>query len=280
MSTAIVDTDEQVSLPAARRMPGLAVTMPRVVKSEWIKLRTVRSTVITVLGAAAAVIAIGALAASVSAGTVVPPGGRAFGEATDPTGVSMSGVMLAQLVVAVVGVLAISNEYSNGMIRSYFAAVPARLPVLWAKTIVVGVVVSVVSMLATLIAFFVGGSILGSGVTLSDPGVLRAVLGSGLYLGGIAVLAVAVGALLRHTAGSISVLFVSLLLLPNLIGLLLPDSWADSISPYLPTNAGAAFTSVVPAGNLLSVGAGIAVFLGWIVVLIGGAAWRMTHKDA
>lgn len=272
-------------VPTTGRLTGLAVTFPRVVRSEWIKLRTVRSTVLTLVGAVVAVIGLGALAAAIGSGDVQSPDGGGgpgggMNGVTDPTTLSLSGVMLAQLVVAVIGVLVISNEYSNGMIRTYFAAVPKRLPVLFAKIGVVGVVVSVVGVVSSLIAYTIGHSIMGSTASLADGDVLRAVLGSGLYLGGIAVIAVAVGALLRHTAGSISVLFVSLLLLPNLLGLLLPDSWSDTVLSYLPTNAGSAFTSVVPADTLLSVGGGIAVFIGWMVVLVGAAAWRTTRKDA
>ena len=268
--------------PARGRLTGLAVTMPRVVKSEWIKLRTVRSTVLTLIGAVLAVIGVGALAAAVGAGAVESPdpNGGGMGGVTDPTSLSLSGIMLAQLIVAVVGVLVISNEYSNGMIRTYFAAVPKRLPVLFAKVGVVGAVVSVVGIIASLISYLIGHVISDSTASLGDGSVLRAVIGSGLYLGGIAVIAVAVGALLRHTAGSISVLFVALLLLPNLLGLLLPDSWSDTLLKFLPTNAGSSFTSVVPADGMLSVGGGIAVFIGWIVVLVGAAAWRMTRKDA
>ncbi len=285
MSTDTLAPESSVTVPTAR-LTGLAVTMPRVIKSEWIKFRTVRSTVITVLAGVFIIIALGALAAAVASGAVAQPtgpgggGGGGFANGSDPTATSLAGSVLAQLIFAVVGVLAITNEFSNGMIRTYFAAVPQRLPVLWAKVIVVGVLVSVVSVLASFVAFFLGQAIMSSGVTPADPGVLRAVIGSGLYLGGIAVLGVAVGSLLRHTAGTISLLIASLVIIPQLIGALLPSSWVDTITPYLPSNAGAAFTSVTPTGSLLSSGAGAAVFVAWIVVLLGVAAWRMQHKDA
>lgn len=269
---------------SAPRMSGLAVTFNRIVKAEWVKLISVRSTLITMAAIAAVMIGIGALAAAVTSGAVTetapnggPPG---FANASDPTGTSLAGALMAQLIVAVLGVLVITNEFSNGMIRTYFAAIPKRLPVLWAKGLVTFVAIAVITTVSSLIAFFVGQGILGSNIGLGDDGVLRAVVGTGLYLAGIGVLGLAIGTLLRHTAGAIAALFGLLLIVPGLISVLLPTDWADAVAPYLPSNAGSAFTSVNPAENLLSVGGGIAVFVTWIVVLIGLAAWRMKSKDA
>ena len=112
---------------------------------------------------------------------------------------------------------------------------------------------------------------------------LRAVLGTGVYLAAIAVLGVAIGALLRHAAGSMGVMFVLLLVAPGLLGLVLPDSWSQAIVPYLPylpSNAGASFTSVVPADGLLAAGPGAAVLVAWIVGLLGGAEVLLRRRDA
>ena len=145
------------------------------------------------------------------------PRGGGFASA-DPTAISLAGVTLAQLIVGILGVLFISNEYANGMIRSTFAAVPRRLPVLWAKAIVLGAVLAVVMVLASIAAFLVGQQLLGDGrsTTLAADGVLRAVIGSGLYLAGIGILGIAVGALMRNTAGAIAVVVASLLIIPGL----------------------------------------------------------------
>ncbi len=276
--------------PAPRdRLDGtdLAVTGRRVLRSEWIKLRTVRSWM-TMFGSAAAVlVAFGALAASVASGDITPANGRPptgggpFAS-TDPTALSLAGVTLAQLIVGILGVLLISNEYANGLIRNTFSAVPRRLPVLWAKAIVLAVTLAVVMVLAALAAFVVGQAILGSGrsTTLAADGVLRAVVGSGLYLAGIGVLGVAVGALLRNTAGAIAVIVAGLLIIPGLLRVVLPDSWSDAITPYLPSNAGSAFTSVTGSSTLLSPGAGAAVFVGWVVLLLVGAAVLIRRRDA
>jgi ABC-2 type transport system permease protein len=195
---------------------------------------------------------------------------------------TLTGASLAQIILAILGVLLVSGEYSSGMIRASLAAVPRRLPVLWGKAIVIGAVSLVVAIPASFVAFLLGQRILGdhAHVSLSDPGVLRAVLGTGVYLAAIVVLGVAIGALLRHAAGSIGLMFVLLLVAPGLLALVLPDSWSTAIVPYLPSNAGASFTSVVPADGLLSAGAGAAVLAAWIVVLLGAAAVLLRRRDA
>ncbi len=285
-------TGRPAPAPARYRSAGtsggakLAVTQRRVITSEWIKLRTVRSWTIMIAAAAVLLIAFGALAASVATGAVTPengggPGGGPFAS-TDPTALSLAGVTLAQLILGILGVLFISNEYANGMIRSTFAAVPRRLPVLWAKAVVLAASLAVVMVLAAVVAFFVGQLILGDGqnTTLGADGVLRAVVGSGLYLAGIGVMGIAVGALLRNTAGAIAVVVAALLIIPGLIGVILPDSWSDAITPYLPSTAGSAFSSVTATATSLSPGAGAAVFVGWLVVLLVGAAVLIRRRDA
>ncbi|WP_407343766.1 ABC transporter permease subunit [Pengzhenrongella phosphoraccumulans] len=263
----------------------LKVTLPRVVRSEWFKFASLRSSWITIAVALAVVIGFGALAAAVASGDVQPArgGGPADGAlGIDPTSLSLAGVGLAQIILGILGVLAISGEYSSGMIRATLAAVPRRIPVLSAKAIVIGAVSLVVAVPGALAAFFVGQAIFGAdaNASLSDAGVTQAVLGTGVYLAAIALLGLALGALLRHAAGAIGTLFALLLLAPNLLPLVLPDSWATTIVPYLPSNAGAAFTSVVPADGLLSAGAGAAVLAGWIVVLLVAAAVLLKRRDA
>ena len=269
---------------------SLQVTQWRVIRSEWIKLRSVRSWLVMIGAAVVVVVGMGALAAAVASGAVTSParpgGGAATGRnpfaSTDPTALSMAGVTLAQLIVGVLGVLLISNEYANGSIRNWFGAVPRRLPVLWGKAVVLTVVLSVVMVLACLAAFLLGQAILGGdkGTTLAADGVLRAVIGSGLYLAGIGLFGIAIGSLMRNTAGAIAVVVASLLIIPGLIGLILPDSWNQNVSPYLPSTAGQAFTTVQPADTLLASGTGAAVFVGWLVVLLAGAALLLRRRDA
>jgi len=292
MTTLVMPVDHIAAPDSGLRdkssIKRLRVTFPRVVLSEWYKFASLRSSWITLATAVAVVIGLGALAAGVAAGDVQPQrpgggvgGGRGFA-GLDPTSLTLTGASLAQIILGILGVLLVSGEYSSGMIRASLAAVPRRLPVLWGKAIVIGAVSLVVAIPASFVAFLLGQRILGdhAHASLSDPGVLRAVLGTGIYLAAIAVLGVAIGALLRHAAGSIGVMFVLLLVAPGLLALVLPDSWSKAIVPYLPSNAGASFTSVVPADGLLSAGAGAAVLAAWIVVLLGAAAVLLRRRDA
>ncbi|HET9118332.1 MAG TPA: ABC transporter permease, partial [Pseudonocardiaceae bacterium] len=204
-----------------------------------------------------------------------------FGKST-ALSLSLIGTNFAQLVLGVLGVLVTAGEYSTGMIRSTLTAVPRRLPVLWSKAAVFGGVALVVGTLGALITFlFVSGIVSGTpaALTLGDTGVLRSLLGAGLYLSLVGVIGTALGALLRSVAGGISVLVGALMLVPGLI-LLLPSAWRDSISPYLPSNAGEAMFALHHAANTLTPIAGFAVFLSWTVLALAGAAYRLVRTDA
>jgi ABC-2 type transport system permease protein len=126
-----------------------------------------------------------------------------------------------------------------------------------------------------------GNPLLDSSLALGigDSGVLRSLLGAGLYLGLVGVLGVALGALLRSSAGAITLLAGVLLIVPGLTSLL-PDSWSDTISPYLPSNAGSAVMTLTQTGDSLGPWAGLAVFAGWVALALAGAAYRMMRTDA
>jgi len=278
--------EPRTGLRAPSDVASLRVTLPRVIASEWVKFTSLRSSWITLVSAVAILIGFGSLAAAVSAGDVATRGGQggggpaAFG--IDPTTLSLAGSGLAGIVLGILGVIAVTSEYSSGMIRATLAAVPGRQSVLLAKGLVIGAVALVVSVPATLIAFLAGQAILGQGanVSLGDPGVARAVFGTGVYLAAVALLGLALGALLRHATGAVGALFVVLLLAPGLLGLVLPQSWEDTLLPYLPSNAASSFTSVVPPDGMLSAGAGAAVLVVWIVGLLGAAAVLLQRRDA
>jgi ABC-type transport system involved in multi-copper enzyme maturation permease subunit len=200
------------------------------------------------------------------------------------TAVSLSlfGTRFAQLALGVLGVLVTAGEYSTGMIRSTLTAVPRRLPVLWSKAVVFGLVALVAGTAGVFATFpFAGGIVSGTkaAMTLSDAGVVRSLLGAGLYLGLVAVIGTALGALLRSVAGGISVLVGALMLIPGLISLL-PSTWQDNISPYLPSNAGESMFALHHDATTLSPTAGLLVFLGWTVLPLAGAAWRLARTDA
>lgn len=265
--------------------PGLKVTQVRVFRSEWIKLRSLRSTVVTLAAAGLVVVGLAVLFAAFHSGQITGPGGGRGGPptATDPTGISLSGITLAQLIVGSLGVLITAGEYSTGMIRSSLAAVPRRLPVLWAKAAVFAGVTLVSMTVATMLAFLGGQAVLAAGgsatAALGDPGVLRAVLGAAVQLTGVGVLGLALGVLYRAIAGPIATLFAVMLLLPALVGLL-PDSVGTDVSPYLPSNAIGSFVSVTTATGALSPWTGLAVFIGYVLALLAAAAVLFAKRDA
>jgi ABC-2 type transport system permease protein len=199
-----------------------------------------------------------------------------------PTGASLRGVLLAQLIIGVLGVLVVTGEYSTGMIRASLSAAPTRLPVLWAKAIVFAVVTWALCTASAFVAFFAGQALLHAqhfDTTLSAPGVLRSVMGAGLYLTVVGLLGVALGWIIRHTAGAISALFGLLLILP-LLAEALPDSWAQHIVPYLPSNAGARIMNPRISPGDLAPWTGFAWFCGYLVVSIVVAAVLLTRRDA
>jgi ABC-2 type transport system permease protein len=278
MSTAVA-TDRTTIAAGARRG---RVTQLNVVRSEWTKLWTLRSTRWSLLAAVVAMAGLGILVAAVqmSRWTHLPADERAVYDSID-TGVS--GYHLAQLAVGVLGVLVISGEYSTGMIRSSFMAAPKRLPVLWAKLGVFSAVTFVLMLISTFVSFFAVQAIVsGHNVqhALSDPHALRAVVGTALFLTVLGALAVGIGGLVRNTAGGIALFVFLLFVLPGITGIL-PSSVADSINPYLPLNAGTAVTtSTFENGHHLAPWAGFAVFCGYAAVALGAAAVGLVRRDA
>jgi ABC-type transport system involved in multi-copper enzyme maturation permease subunit len=255
------------------------VTQLRVLRSEWIKMRSLRSTTFTLVAAVLAMIVLAWVVgwATNAHWTRMDPGERAHFNAIDR---SLAGVNLAQLAVGVLGVLLISGEYATGMIRATLAAVPRRLPVLWAKAGLYAAVVVVLMFVSSLIAFQVGQHFLaGHGTTLAAPHAWRAVIGTAGYLMLIGVLAVALGFIIRSTAGGIATLFGLLLVLPG-IGQVLPTSWQTHTLPYLPSNAGSSIYSAQPDPTALSAGTGLLVLVIWVAVALAGAALLLKRRDA
>lgn len=254
--------------------PGtLRVTLPRLISAEWVKIRSVRSTPYSLLATVVLWVGLGAL---FCAGAVAESD-----QTSDPTRTSLAGVFLAQLAVGVLGVLAISGEYSTGMIRASMAAAPRRLGVLGSKSIVYAAVVLVVSLATSFTAFSIGQAILSSEdmqASLSDPGVPRAVVGAALYLTVVGVLGIALGTLLRSTAGAISTLFGLLLILPILANFL-PSGWGDEVQKYLPGTAGTAVMVVRVDGGTLAPWTGFAVFCGYAAAAIIAAAVLLRKRD-
>jgi ABC-2 type transport system permease protein len=268
--------------PARSTNPAYKVTGLGVLRSEWAKLWSLRSGWITLLLGVVFLVAFSTIGA-LQYQSVIDSGRpeRAFAAATALT-IAVFGVAFAQLALGVLGVLSTAGEYSTGMIRSTLAAVPRRLPVLWSKAAVHGVVALAVGLIGAFVAFVITSAVVDAtpaAMTLSQDGVVRSLLGVGAYLGLVAVIGVSLGALLRSTAGGISTLVGLLLLVPGLMSLL-PASWKDNLTPYLPSNAGGAMFALQPDPGMLSAGAGLLVLLGWTALALGGAAYRMVRSDA
>ncbi|MEV1286152.1 ABC transporter permease [Micromonospora sp. NPDC049679] len=255
------------------------VTQGRVLASEWIKLRSLRSTVYTLLAAIVMTVGAGLLLSAFMASQVAQPDPQ-HPVQFDPTGASLRGVFLAQLAIGVLGVLLVTGEYSTGMIRATLSAVPTRLPVLWAKAGVFSVVSAVLMTAASFTAFLGGQAILGThGTTLAATGVARAVIGAGLYLTVVGLLGVGLGFIIRNTAGAIATLFGLLLILPTLAEVL-PSSWAKHVVPYLPSNAGQAVMAVQQAPGDPAPWTGFGVFCAYAAATIIAAGILLKRRDA
>jgi ABC-2 type transport system permease protein len=265
-----------------RRRPAVAdgakVTFGRVLHSEWLKFRTLRSSWLTLGSAIAAMIIIGLVI-----GYTTSTGDWAGLEAEDRLASSpVQGFRLTQLIIGVLGVLFVTGEYATGMIRSTFAAVPRRLSVIGAKTAVFGVVALVAMTLASFAAFYAAQIFLapdGHGSSLSNPGALRAVAGVGVYLMLIGMLGGALGWIVRSTAGAISALVAILLIVPLLIGFL-PGSVSDNILKFMPSNAGESFLTSARAPDALAPWTGIGVLALWVVVTLTAGVLTVRRRDA
>jgi ABC-2 type transport system permease protein len=255
------------------------VTLPHVLRSEWTKLWSVRSTRWSLLVAFAATVGIGAIAAAVITNhwPHMQPRDRAD---FHPLDANLAGVQLAQLALGVLGVLAITAEYSTGMIRASMTAVPRRLPVLWGKAIVYAATTLALMLPATLLSFVAAEAIFSRrqiDIAFSHPGVARAVIGAALYLTVVALFALGLGAIVRNTAGGIAAFAAIMFVLPPLMNVL-PSSWNHAASPYLPLAAGESIMAIT-SGNHLAPWSGFALFCGYAAAALAIAAVLLHRRD-
>jgi ABC-2 type transport system permease protein len=278
------------SAPAITALPGAAerratrrrgrVTQRGVFRSEWTKLYSLRSTRYALLATAVLTIGFGIIATAVEVSRWTSLG-AADKASFDPLTQSLLGVRFGVLAIGVLGVLLITGEYTTGMIRSTMTAVPKRLPVLWAKSGVYALVALVITIPAAFIAFFAGQAILSGQhiqISFSHAGVPGAVIGAAGYLTLVGLFAMGLGAILRSTAAGIATFAGIMYVVPPLIGIL-PSSVANSIDPYLPSNAGQAMMEIGHHANTLSQGAGAAVLAGYVVAGIAAAAVLLVKRD-
>lgn len=265
---------------------GRRVTFPRLVRSELIKLVSVRSTVwslsvaVVVLVGFAALMAYGITEQVRAAGGV--PGAEMGLDLSTGVGATAAvfGVFLGQLVFVVLGVLAIGSEYSTGMIRSTLTAAPTRVPALAAKTLVYGTVAFLVAAVSMVVAFVVAQPLLASeglDSTFGDTHVARMLLGGALYLATMTVFSLAVGTVVRSTAAGISVVVALVLILPIFLPLI-PWQWIKDAAAYLPNAAESVFS--VPGYNSFSPWEGYAVLLVWTAVAATAAVVLLRRRDA
>jgi ABC-2 type transport system permease protein len=267
----------------ATTAPGGAagLTLPRIIRSEWTKLWSLRSTRWSFAVALVAQAGLGPLFAvfEMSRWNQLSIGERLV---FNPVDHALVGFHFSQLAIGVLGVLIISGEYSTGQIRSTFLAVPKRLPVLWAKLIVFAAVSFVLILVGSFIAFFAANAIFvehHQNVGIGFPHALRAVVGTALYVTGTGILCTAFGTIVRATAGGISTFVGILFVLPPILDLL-PSSTANAINPYMPSNAGGGIGQALQEPHTFAPWGGFALFCGYVVFTVAFAAYLLRRRDA
>lgn len=262
---------------AAERSSG---DFTNVLRAEFAKLRTVRSTYWTLLIAFAANVGFAALAAA-----VIAPKLSAHDRAqVDVVQLALAGIHLSQIAYGVLGALIMTGEYGSGMIRTTFAVVPRRRALLAAKALVFAAVALVTSTLSTLLGYLVFLAALPvntlTGTSPSSPGVARAVLGGGLYLTVLGLIGFGLGVVLRSSAGAIATLF-GLLFVPPLLLDLLPGSWKSDVGPYIPMQAGEqVFVASPHEAAALAPWTGFAVFCLYAAGALLAGFLLITRRDA
>ena len=257
--------------------PTRRVSRWNVIRGEWIKFWSVRSTKFTLLAAGVVTVVFGMIFSALADSS------EAAGPAallTDPIELALAGMSLSEMIVGVLGVLLVAGEYSTGLIRTTFAAVGRRTKLLWAKAAVLGASVFAMAAVAVTAAVVLGQAVYaGDLATVPLTDALDVIVGSVVYLTGIGLIGLALGFLLRSTAAGIATLVGGVFIGPNLLNLL-PDSITDVFMKYLPSEAGSAMMTQVSDPDLLSRGAGYVVFIAWVVGLLGLAGYLLRKRDA
>lgn len=281
-TTTFTAPESTLQAPMRRRAAWRSrpVRLGDVVRGEWIKFRSVRSTRMTLLVAGIATVGLGMIfAATASSGDAAPARAAML---TDPVQLALGAVDLTAMLVGVLGVLIVAGEYSTGLIRTTIAAVGDRLAVLTAKAAVLASSTAVAMGITTVLALWLGQAVYGGDlptVSLSDPGTIEVVVGTTAYVVGVALIGLALGAILRSSASAIGVLVGGLFIGPPLLNLL-PDSFSDVVLKLLPSEAGSAMMATVSDPDLLSTGMAYVVFAAWVVGLLIVAGVLMRTRDA
>lgn len=287
---------------------GTGLTFLGVLRSEWIKFRSLRSTQLLLLFTFVAVVGVGTLAAWLR-GTIIDsimksgeagprgPGAPAghpltLDQAIDAAsaqgisiyGIPIAGLQLGILVLGALSVLLIASEFGTGMIRSTLTAVPKRLPTFFAKAIVLVVVSYVLTLVAAFVTFLISIPIMhsyGIDMSLGRDGVLYSIFMGGVYVAGVAVAGLSLGTLIRSSAGGIIVLVALFFLLEiatSLLGLVPGDFW-KYVGQYVPSVAGGRMLEIGDKAAFISPLSGGLIFLGWIVLVTVPAIVTFKTRD-
>ncbi|HEU5332380.1 MAG TPA: ABC transporter permease subunit [Actinocrinis sp.] len=276
-TTTATGYDRVAALPAPKGRAGFGGAL----RSEWTKIRSVRSTLWTLSSAILLTVGISVL------------GNWGQSNHTDHTAAqlarqdliqrSMFGIILGQLVMVVFGALAITSEYSTGMIRTSLSVQPRRMHLFWAKLAVISALAFVVGEIISFSSFLIDATFWrnkGVPLSLSSPHAMQGVVGGGLYLAGSAILAFGLGAMLRHTAGAITS-GVGLLFVITILASFLPDTWQNHVDKWLPFNSGGQVWSTIHvAGSDLGAWTGFLVFIVYGAVAVVFGALFFKKRDA
>jgi ABC-2 type transport system permease protein len=281
MSSTATTIEPGPLAPAARaRSARSGPTRTRVLRSEWTKLHSLRSTRWALFATVLLTIGFGMIASAATASrwTSMSAADKA---SFDALATSLLGVNFAVLAIGVLGVLLFSGEYTTGMIRSTMTAVPRRVGVLWAKCGVYAAVALAITLPAVVIAFFAGQALLSAQhiqIAFSHSGVPLALLGAAVFLTLVGLFSMGLGALTRNTAAGMASFAAIMFVIPPLISIL-PSSLANSIDPYLPSNAGAAMMQIGTHANTLAPLAGFAVFAAYVAATLAASAALLLRRD-
>ncbi|MET9549433.1 ABC transporter permease [Streptomyces sp. NPDC006627] len=258
-----------MSTPAT---PTYRLSTKGILRSEWHKLRTLRSTWITLFTATALVIAVGATMGSTYDGD---------DSEVDTIVFTLLGTQLSQICLAVLGILVTAGEYSTGMIRASVTAVPRRLPVLWSKAGIFTAVAFAVSWTTNVVTFLTAQIWLSGTdkeLSLTDDGVLGALTGSAASLTLLSLIALGLGALLRSVPGAIGAFVGSLLILPEVLGML-PFSAVESAIRHFPVQAASSLGSLTRVEDTISPGTALVTLTLWTAAIIAAASVLLKRRD-
>ncbi|MFJ2575776.1 ABC transporter permease subunit [Kitasatospora aureofaciens] len=253
-------------------------SFPAILRSEWTKIRSVRSTIWTLALTFVVTVGLGALL-SLLTNNNFTEFRRNVQTPFDATSTAFAGIRLGELAIIVFGVLAIGNEYSSGLVRVTLAAVPQRGTLLTGKAVVLGALALVVSVVTAFITFFTGQALLGShSTTLGEPHVLRAVFGAALYLTMLCLFSAGVTAMLRNQTLALGVLVPFFFLLSPILSVV-PK--VKTLAHYFPDYAGSRMLLVFEEqGQPYGPWAGFAICLAWTLAALVGGALVLKSRDA